>query len=185
MRWNGFRGSLVFAAVAAAGFVPFTAIAAPLLGWHSALAAFAVCAVSGYLAGLAGNLRKGIGAALVAGAIGTGFALVAPSTREALLGAGLALGLCRSGLVYRARFARAVVLETLLLLCGAGLAGHLYTGTLFSAALSVWSFFLVQSAFFLVGGVSPRRQATPGQDPFDAARSRALEILEQAGAKAR
>jgi hypothetical protein len=116
---------------------------------------------------------------LLVGLLGTGVALAAPTSRDVVLAAALLLGLCRSGLLYRTRFARAVVLEGVLLCAGLGIAGHLLTSSTFSAVLAVWAFFLVQSVFFLIGGVEARREAARDVDPFEAARARAVEIMEQ------
>jgi len=179
MRWNDFGRSLLFGAVAAAAFVPFAIAATPLLGWGGVLVAYAVASASAYLAGLGATRRQGLAAGLLVGLLGAGVALAAPAPRDAILAAALLLGLCRSGLLYRARFARALVLEGVLLCAGLGLAGHLLTGSTFSAVLAVWAFFLVQSIFFLVGGVETRREDPRDTDPFDAARARAVEILEQ------
>jgi hypothetical protein len=179
MRWNDFGRSLLFGAVAAAAFVPFAIVTIPHLGWSGTLAAYAVASASVYLAGLGATRRQGLGAGLLVGLLGTGVALVAPTARDAIVAAALLLGLCRSGLLYRARFARALVLEGVLLCAGLGIAGHLLTGSTFSAVLAAWAFFLVQSVFFLVGGVETRREDAPDVDPFDAARARAVEIMEQ------
>jgi hypothetical protein len=179
MSWNDFGRSLLFGAVAAAAFVPFAIVAAPHLGWGGTLAAYAVASASAYLVGLGATRRQGLGAGLLVGLLGTGVALAAPTSRDAILAAALLLGLCRSGLLYRTRFARAVVLEGVLLCAGLGIAGHLLTSSTFSAVLAVWAFFLVQSVFFLVGGVEARREEARDVDPFDAARARAVELMEQ------
>ena len=182
MRWNDFGRSLLYAAVAAAGAVPYFLLLAPALGWHAALASYAVLSTSAYLAGLGRTVRQGLGAALLAGALGAVAALLAPSPREAFAAAALLLGLCRSGLLYRTRFARAVVSESVLLVAALGLANHLLAGSPFSAVLAVWGFFLVQSGFFLIGGARVRAEDPTGADPFDVALARAAEILEQGGA---
>jgi hypothetical protein len=179
MRWNDFGRSLLFGAVAAAAFVPFAIVASPHLGWGGTLAAYAVASASAYLAGLGATRRQGLAAALLLGLLGTGVALAAPTSRDAVLGAALLLGLCRSGLLYRTRFARALLLEGILLCGGLGVAGHLLTSSTFSAVLAVWAFFLVQSVFFLVGGVETRREDAGDVDPFEAARARAIELIEQ------
>ena len=179
MRWNDFTRSLLFGAVAAAAFVPFAIVATPHFGWSGALAAYAVVSAAAYLAGLGSSRRQGLAAGLLVGLLGTGIAVAAPTTRDAILAAALLLGLCRSGLLYRARFARALVLEGVLLCAGLGIAGHLLTGSTFSAVLAVWAFYLVQSVFFLVGGVETRRESVRNTDPFDTARARTLELLEQ------
>jgi len=178
MRWDGFGRSLLFAAVAAAGFLPFAIAVAPLLGWSASLAAYAWLAVAVHLAGIGATRRQGLaaaGATLVGGAV---IASLAPGPRDAILAAALVLGLCRSGLLYRARFARSVAWEAILLGTGLALAGSVLCGTTFSAVLAVWAFFLVQSVFFAVGGVRERREARVDLDPFEVARDRTRALID-------
>ncbi|RIL01431.1 MAG: hypothetical protein DCC71_17730, partial [Proteobacteria bacterium] len=47
-------------------------------------------------------------------------------------------------------------------------------------ALALWSFYGVQSAFFLAGGVRERAADGAGADRFERARRRALALLEDA-----
>ena len=182
MRWNDFGRSLLFGAVAAAAFVPFAILCAPTLGSRGAVVAFAILSASAHLAGIGASRRQGLFAGVLVGVIGTAAALFAPDPRDAVLATAMAFGLCRSGLLYRSRFARAVVLEGALLGTGLALAGHLIGASTFSAVLAVWAFYLVQSVFFLVGGIEARPEDAGELDPFDAAHARAEEILEQAGA---
>ena len=95
----------------------------------------------------------------------------------------------RSGLLYRSRFARALLLESTLVGAGLWLAGHVFDGSVTSTALAVWTFYLVQSVFFAVAGIAARPDRPNDTDPFDAARARALatlvESLRYAGTLAR
>jgi len=182
MRWNDFTRSLVFAAVAAAGAVPWLVLLGPALGWNAAFTGYAVFSSAAYLVGAGPSVRQGLGAACVAGCLGAVAALLLPSAREGLAAAALLLALCRSGLLYRARFARAVASESALLVAGLGLANHLLGPSAFSAVLAIWGFFLVQSGFFLIAGIRERADGPTGADPFDVALARAAEILEHGGA---
>lgn len=182
IRWNDFGSSLLFGAVAAAGFVPFAILAAPLLGRSGSLVAYALASAAVYLAGIGASRRQGLAAALLVAGAGAAAALLAPDPRDALLATGMIFGLCRSGLLYRSRFARALLLEGALVGAGLGVAGQLLDASTFSAVLAVWAFFLVQSVFFLIGGVEARCEDPGELDPFDAAHARVLEILEQGGA---
>jgi hypothetical protein len=181
MRWNGLGRSLLFGAFAAAAYVPFAIVATPIFGWSGAVAAYAVVSAAAYLAGLGPSVRQGFAAAAAFG-LGVGaLALVAPSDRDVVLAAALGLGVVRSGLLYRSRFARALVIEAALLCSGLLCAGKLFDGSIVSTVLAIWSFFLVQSAFFAVGGVAARTDEPNDVDPFDAARARALAVLEDVG----
>jgi len=181
MRWNDFGRSLLFGAVAAAAFVPFAILATPILGWSGGLAAYAVICAATYLAGLGATRRQGFAAAGVLLLLGGAIAVIAPTPRDAILAAALALGICRSGLLYRARFGRSLLLEAFLLCAGLGAAAELLGGSTFSAVLAVWIFFVIQSVFFLVGGVASRKEPEAAADPFEAARMRTLELLDRDG----
>ena len=179
MRWNSFARSLLFAGVAAAGYAPFALAVTPWLGAGAALAAYAVLAVAVYTAGLASTLRRGVAAALVAALLGAGVLAATASPREVWVAAALILSFCRSGMLYRAPFTRAFLLEGLLLVAGLGLARHLMGPSTLSMILAVWGFFLVQSVFFLVQGVTEKGPSSEDLDPFERARSNALSILEE------
>lgn len=181
MRWNDFGRSLVFGAVAAAACVPFAILVTPILGWSDALAAYALVCAATYVAGLGATRRQGFAAAGVVLGVGGALAWIAPTPRDAIFAAALTLGLCRSGLLYRARFARSLLLEAFLLCVGLGAAAQVLGGSTFSAVLAVWIFFVIQSVFFLVGGVSSRKEHTATADPFEAARLRTLELLDPDG----
>ena len=103
MGWNRFSGSLAFGAVAAAGYAPFALLFAPHLGSGAALGCYALLSVSVYAGGLGATRRQGIGAALLAGALGCAVLLVAPSARDLVLAAALILGLVRNALAHLVR----------------------------------------------------------------------------------
>ena len=48
-------------------------------------------------------------------------------------------------------------------------------------ALALWSFFLIQSLYFLVADVAPRPHLPPQVDPFDLAQARAEALLGDRG----
>jgi hypothetical protein len=181
MRWNGLGRSLLFGAFAAAAFIPFAIIATPLFGWSGAVAAYAIVSAAVYLSGLGPTLRQGLAASLLLG-LGVGaIAVVAPSHRDVVLAAALALGVLRSGLLYRSRFARALAIESALGCGGLLIAGQIFDGSVVSTALAVWAFYLVQSVFFAVGGITLRCDRPDDVDPFEAARARALALLDDVG----
>ena len=76
----------------------------------------------------------------------------------------------RSGLLYRGRTARAVAIEFALGLAALWLSGWFATSSLLSGSLALWSYFLVQSAYFPLSRALPRRSEQTG-DAFDAART--------------
>jgi hypothetical protein len=177
MRSNGFARSLLFALVAAAGVVPWMLVVRPILGSYAALALYLVGTMAAYLGGLAPDLQRRIGAALAATLAGLAVAVLARSVAEVALGLGTILAVGRSAFLYRAPAARAVVVEVLLvgggLLFARFLAGHSAAALVFA----IWSFFLVQSLYFLVGGVRVRTGRERGRDPFEEAHRRALALL--------
>lgn len=178
MRWHGFVPSLVFAAVAAAAYPVFALVMGPWLGSGLALSAYLLGVAVLYVAGIGPPGRRGhalFGAMLLA----LGVAALAGSPFEIAAGAALLIGVCRSGLLYRARPLRALVVEAGLLACGLGLARAVGAPTLLGCAMAIWGFGLVQSCFFLIAGREARGEPIEGIDPFELARDRALALLDE------
>jgi len=178
MRWHGFARTLAFAAAAAAGWPAFLLLAGPTLGARTALSIYLVGVTALYLAGLAPRRAQGICAGAAAAALGVAFLVFAPSPAFVALGAALGLGIGRSGLLYQSRPARALASEAALLGGGLLLARFLGGGRgALDVALAIWGFGLVQSLFFLLGGVCRRRDEAGSIDPFEVARRRLEELL--------
>jgi len=173
MRWEGFARSACFAALAAVGLVPWLVLAGPLLGPPVALRTYLVGLLSVYVAGLGGHRGRRIAAALGVAAAGLGVAAMTHSIAECALGLAALLGVVRGTILYRARPATELSLVTAGLLFARFLAGR----SLVSMMLAVWGFFLVQSVFFLLGGVSERTAPTRHPDPFEEAHRRAIALL--------
>jgi hypothetical protein len=174
---NDFGRSLLFAAVAGAG-----ACLVPILAPHPSAALGLLrlylvgCAVL-YVAGLAPRLGAALRAGAVAAALAALLLLLPLGIPGTALGAAGIVAVLRSGLLYRARPLRSALCEAALLAGGLGLAALLVDGRLgITLALGIWGYFLVQSVFFLIGGVTPRRAEGP-QDPFDRARAELLALL--------
>ncbi len=176
MRWNGFGGSLVFAAVAAGALLVTFPLLAPVVGAAAALCLFSVGIAVVYLVGLAPSWRRGFGAAIVASVLGAILLILPFGVPCTVAGAAGIVALCRSGVLYRQRTLRTLVAEVGLLTGGLALASFLVGGGLVSWALAVWGYFLIQSVFFLIGGVEARRDRGP-VDPFDRARAELLALL--------
>lgn len=174
--WSSFGRALGFAVAAAAALLVAAPLLAPVFGTRALLRGFAVGVAVVYLMGL-GPRWRGVASAAVAAGLGA-VLLVLPlpvaSTVAAMAGV---VALCRSGILYRQRPLRALVAEALLLAGGLALARFLAGGGPVSWALATWGYFLVQSTFFLIGGVRVRREA-PSEDPFERARAELLALLE-------
>jgi hypothetical protein len=178
--------NLAFAAAGALAAPLFVALARPVLGASCALSLYAVAISAAYVFALAPRPTLGLGAALALALPALGLRVFGGSPAEiAFLCAGL-LGVLRSGWLRRdprsgTRFARAFAIEVTLLGAGLWLGAWAGQGSFFPIAMGVWSFFLVQSAFVLVGGPPAARARTRsdrGVDPFDAAQRRARSLLE-------
>lgn len=137
-----------------------------------------VLGAAAQLAVTAASHRRGlVAAALCGGICFTLFVLPLSVARTAVLSAAV-FGACRSGLLYRQRAARAVAVEALLLVSGLALASFLAGPGGHSLPMAFWGFWLVQSAYFALGGVAPRRDEPAPSDPFDRARARILALLD-------
>lgn len=182
LRWNTFPRSLVFGLAASAAVLPWWILARPLLGGTRTLTVYLVFVTAAYLCGLAAERSRHVVTFLIALLAGTVIALVARSLTELALGLAVLLAVGRSAFLYSLPPARAVVIE--LFITGGGLlfARFLAGGSLAALVLAPWGFFLMQSLYFLVGGVTVRTKSQVHPDPFQAAYGRALEVLERSGA---
>lgn len=173
--------SLVFAAFAALGVIPW------LLAWgHSPGRSWAIVIYAGaaavlYLVALAPNLRQAtrggfLGVVLVAAALLLAGLVGSPA--GALLLTSACLGVARSAFLYRRRApTRALVLEVALLALGWGLAAAVVNPTPTGIASGFWMFFLTQSLFALVGDTATAGREKPPRDPFEVAREHALAVM--------
>lgn len=176
--WNGFGRSLGFAAVAGAGTSLLLVLVPPTQAGYVLLRAYLVgCAVV-YAAGLATRSRDALVAAAAGATLGVLLLLLPVGLAGTALGGTAILAWLRSGILYRARPLRALTCELLLGLTGLALAGFLKGAgvPVMGLGLAVWGYFLVQSVFFLIGGVTPRPVDGP-LDPFDRARADLLALL--------
>ena len=179
MRWNSFARTLGFGAVAAAGLPIAAALFGATVTFSHLLAPYLVGAIALYAAGIAPTRTRGVTAGGLALLLGLLLLAVAGGVTELAIGAALILSVVRSGLLYRLRPARAIVLEAGLLLGGLSLAKFLLIGGLGGVSLALWGFFLIQSLFFLIGGVALRPEASPPRDPFEHARTELISLLEE------
>jgi hypothetical protein len=179
MRRNMLFGSLLVAAGLALACGPAVRCMAPWLGIVDALIVCPLLAVLIYLLWIAPDRRRGLLVGLAGGLLLLVVGAVAATPSEALLGAALVLAVCRSGLLYRSRPARSLLLEAVLVASGLLFARLLAVGSGPGMALELWGFLLVQSLFFVVGGVSARAADGTSGDAFSLARDRALSLMDE------
>jgi hypothetical protein len=179
MRWNSFSRSILFAAVAGLGLVPAMLLASRFVSQQTALCAYLTGIVALYLAVMAPRWAQGFRVGSVALVAGAGVAAMAPTLFWVAAGLALLLSVGRSVFLYQTKPGRAVVAEGGLALVGLGVAYLLIGPSWISVALALWAFLLVQSVFFLVGGVHERDPEADGRDPFDVARARVIEIVDR------
>jgi hypothetical protein len=173
-----FSGSLVFGAVAALASVAYLVAMRPLLGTGLASSTYCVAAAVLYLVAMAPGWSRGIRIGFLAGVLGGATLLFAPNATVAILGATVLLGLMRSGFLFRARPGRALLVEISLLAGGLLLAKALAGTGALGFAMAIWGFLLVQSVYFLLGGIGERSESTPEIDPFEQACVRATQLME-------
>lgn len=179
MSWNSFSRSLGFAAISAALALLLLALLAPLIGASMAARLCLVGVTMAYVAGLARGVASALASAAVLGIFGAGLLLLGPTLEEMAVALAGLLGIARSGVLRSGRPPRALLVEALLLISGLALAGHLLGSSHLSFALALWGFFLVQSCFFLVPGMTPSSVAEGRADAFEQAYARASSLLEE------
>jgi hypothetical protein len=156
-------------------------LAGPAAGRIAAAAAYALAAAVAYVATIAPSAARGLKAGLLAAGLAVLAVFVATGTGLVGIAAAAALivAICRSGFLYRSTPARALLVEGALVGGGLILARLLGSFSPLGWGLAVWTFFLVQSAFFAIGGVALRRFEPEGIDPFEGAQERILALIEE------
>jgi hypothetical protein len=177
MHVDSFGRSALVAAAIAVGWIVWLVVAGPVVGIGAARTLYLIAATALYTGALAASPPRRASTAVVVAAIGALLAVVAGGV-DLALGLAIVLGTARSVFIHRAPAARAVVTEGVLVVGGLLFARFLATGTAQPTALALWGFFLVQSCFFLVGGIEVRRMDGRHPDPFEEAVARATEVME-------
>jgi hypothetical protein len=175
-----FSKTLAVGALASAS-LPLAVLVLDGTGTATAMALHAIGWTSAYLAWLAGDARRRLAVAAGTLVVGSVAWLVVGSV-SALLGVlGLWTAGARSGWLFQRARVRAFGLEAVVLAAALAVAGFLSSGAgLLGAALAVWGWFVVQSFYFLVGGL--RLRPTRGRgDSFEAAAARLERLLDGAG----
>jgi hypothetical protein len=185
--WMTLPRSLAFAAVAGFAAPLCVALVRPFVGSASALSLYALCISAAYVFGLATRPSLGLGAALGLALPASTLWLFGGSPADVAFVCAALMGVIRSGWLRRDRradagFARAFTIEVGLLGVGLWLGAWAGQGSFMPVAMGVWSFFLVQSAFCLIGGPEARAARIAeraGGDPFEAAARRARTLLDE------
>jgi hypothetical protein len=177
MRCNTFGGSLLFAALAAAGMLALEILLVPL-HLPAVLACYVAAVAATYVVAIAPHRASGLAVGALAALFEVVLLLLPLDFGQTALGAALVVAVCRSAILYRARPLRALLLESALLAGGLGLAHFLAAGGAASLALGLWGYLLVQSVFFLAGGVTARFGNDARVDPFERARAGLLALLD-------
>lgn len=170
--------TLAFGAFAGLGSIPWTMLAAPVFGRGWALSAYCLMAAVCYALAIAPSWHRALAAGAFAALLAAATGLLAPTPAVAVTGAVLIVAVTRSGLLYRSKPARALLLEAVLAFGGLVAASALAGPPPLGSALAIWTFFLVQSPYFLIGGTESRDSEEPRIDPFEQARKRALALME-------
>ncbi|HEY5658738.1 MAG TPA: hypothetical protein VIY27_13195 [Myxococcota bacterium] len=178
MRCNTFGRSLLFAALAASGLFALEVLLVPPLRLATLVGGYAVGVAAAYVAAIAPRRAPALGAGSLALLLGAVLLMLPLSAAQTAVGAALVVSVCRSALLYRARPLRSLLLELALLAGGLGLARTLGAGGTASPAFGLWGYLLVQSLFFLAGGVTARSGGEAPADPFERARARLLALLD-------
>lgn len=187
--WTTLPGGLVFAVAGGLAAPLFVACMRPLVGGANALSLFAILISAVYVFGLAARPGPGLGAAVALAVPALVLWLFGAAPMEIAFLCAVLIGVLRSGWLRRDRrpdvgFARAFAIEVVLVGAGLGLGAWTGQGALFPIPMGVWSFFLVQSAYALVGGPAAfeaRSAPSPEADAFEAAARRARSLLEKRG----
>jgi hypothetical protein len=178
MRRLSFLRGLLFALCAGLGVFLWLILAGPLVGYARAGTWYGLGLLPWYALIIAPQLRLGVSAFLVAAALAVPAALLAPGPLFVFALTPFVLGIVRSAILFPRPFARALFLEGCCNVLAVGAAAFLYDSSVIGTTFALWAFWLLQAGFALAPG-DPEATLEAAGDPFEAARARALAVLER------
>jgi len=177
LRWDGFGRSLLFAALAAGGLPVAVTFGGPLIGSAASVRCYLLLIAVCYAVGMSAERSRRLVAFGMASVAAFVLAILPLGLPGTAIGAAAIIAVARSAIAQRHRTLRACAIEATLGIGSLGVASFLASGGLLALCLALWGFFLVQSAYFLIGGRAPRRDSAP-RDPFERARQRLERLLD-------
>ncbi len=178
MSVRSFGGTIGFGLVAGIGFPGFAALCAPLIGSHAALRLYLALGAILYSALLGRDLRQRVSGAFGAALFVVPTALLTGEIASMAMAAALATAITRSWRSATNQLPRTIGIEAGLAVFGFAFVAALGGPGWVSISLAIWGWFLVQSLYFLVGGLSDAA-SHDAVDPFDLATQEVNRILER------
>lgn len=175
-------GTIVFGALLAIGYPAFSAAFDPWFGRASALSLYVVAGAGLYAVSLGSGLRERLRAGGLAALLLGPLLVLAPGPAAVAMGAGLVLAIVRSHLLRSGPPGRSLAIEATLGLGALAFVRAIAGPSILEVSLALWGYFLVQSIFFAIGGVTSRGARAGTIDAFDLARERAEALLREDGA---
>ncbi len=196
---NSFTRNLLFALVAAGGYPVYAAMFVGPLSPRAVFISYLTLCASAYLFGIARGPARATGAAALCVVSGAFLWLSGLSAIVVGMALAVCIGVLRSGLLHagdpdadpqnRPSFVRSFFIEAFLILGGLTLSRFMLNGGLFPIPLAIWGFFLVQSGFYLVGGLAQQLRETTDKesdgDRFQQACRQAYAVIENSNASTR
>lgn len=174
---HGMLRTLAFGVLAALGVVAWQLLLVPWLGAATSLSLYAALCCCAFPLAIAPSLRAALAAVALAVPLAGAALVLTPDAISTLVCCALIVALTRA-VMFRAQVGRSVALEVVLFVLALGAARLFGGGTPFGLGLGLWSYFLVQSSYFLY--LRPRERAADAvADAFDTAHQRALALLER------
>ncbi len=179
MRRLSLARALGFALVACLGFMFWQILAGPLIGEARAATLYGLALLPGYALAVAPSVRSGVTACLLSTLLALAAAVFAPGPTFVAALTPFVLGIVRSAILFPRPFARALFLEVCCSVLALGLARFFHDSSSVGTTFSIWAFWLIQAGFALAPGDAKSSGAEPVGDAFEAARARALALLER------
>jgi hypothetical protein len=174
---HGMLRTLAFGVMAALGVVAWQLLFTDFVGAATSFSLYSALCCCAFPIAIAPSLRAALGAVGLALPLAGAVLLLTPDATTTLVCWALIVALTRA-VMFRAHVARCVVVEVVLFVLALGAARLFGGGTPFGLGLGLWSYFLVQSSYFLC--LRPHeRQADMVADAFETAHDRALALLDR------
>jgi hypothetical protein len=179
MNTRSMLGTIVFGALLAIAYPAFSAALAPWFGRAAALSIYLTTGAGLYAFSLGSGLRERLRAGTLCALLLIPLLLLAPGPVTVAMGAGLVLAVVRSHLLRPGGPGRTLAIEATLGLTALAFVRAIAGPSPLEVSLALWGYFLIQSVYFAIGGVTARSPRPGAIDPFDLARERAEALLRE------
>jgi hypothetical protein len=183
LRQASFLGAVLLAGLFGLGFIPVVELAGSWIDSTTAAGLYLTLTAALHVAWLGPTRSLKLGAVLLVVGAGTMITLFSSRLLPTALALTAALAVSRARILCRGRLDNPWRVELCIAAGALAVVWLIESPSMRGIALSVWGYWLVQSAYLLVLSHGDARALHAARDPFDAAVERATELMDEGGSR--